>query len=98
MHFIYIDLITLIVFLSISRDNSLRDCLNFCPPLCNSEVKWSTGHKALGSLITSANFSNNLIAKINDLSNHTFLEFLLLSKNQIEKIEGVSNLKNLKVN
>jgi hypothetical protein len=49
-------------------------------------------------MLTAANMSHNAIEVIADLSHHPFLECLILSHNMISKIEGVINLRFLKVN
>jgi Leucine-rich repeat (LRR) protein len=49
-------------------------------------------------MLTLANLSFNAIQTISDLSNHRFLECLLLANNRITKIEGLSNLRFLQVN
>lgn len=80
-----------------ARDNQIDKCLDFCPPFCEKDNAWSSGHQAVGSLLSSADLRNNKIADIGDISRHTYLEILLLGKNLISKIDGVSCLMNLKV-
>ena len=82
----------------ISSDNEIESCLQFGPPLCESGNAWSGGgHQALGSMLNSADLRNNRISKIGDISHHKLLEFLLLGRNFISKIEGISTLRHLKV-
>ena len=80
-----------------ASDNRIESCLDFAPPLCTSENAWSSGHRAVGSLLSSVDLRGNAIAQINDLSRHKLIEVLLLGRNFISKIEGLSNLSNLKV-
>jgi Leucine-rich repeat (LRR) protein len=81
----------------VANDNQIEDCLKFAPPLCTPQNAWSTGQQAIGSVLTSVDLRNNKILKINNLSDHRFLEFLLLSGNMISQIEGLMNLAYLKV-
>ena len=80
-----------------AQSNQIDKCLAFCPPLCRKDNAWSTGHQAVGSMLSSVDLSDNRIAGIGDLSNHRYLEILLLGKNVISKIDGVGTLLNLKV-
>jgi Leucine-rich repeat (LRR) protein len=80
-----------------ASDNALTECLDFSPPKCDETKSWSTGKHAIGSMLTLANLSSNKITSIRDLSDHPFLECLLLGKNSITKISGISSLKYLKV-
>lgn len=88
--------LTTLVELNASH-NSIRTCLNFTAPLCNSTHAWRDGHKAVGSLLTKADLSHNKIERLSDLSDHKFLESLLLSHNSISDIGGMHNLKYLQV-
>ena len=81
----------------IARKNCIRKCLSFSPPLCTTQNSWATGHKAVGSLLTCVDLTENLIEDIVDISDHRFLEILLLSRNQICSIRGLSTLRYLKV-
>lgn len=80
-----------------AQSNQIDKCLAFSPPLCRKDNAWSTGHQAVGSMLSSVDLSDNRIAGIGDLSNHRYLEILLLGKNVISKIDGVGTLLNLKV-
>jgi len=80
-----------------ANENQIDKCLDFSPPFCRKDNAWSSGHQAIGSLLSSADLSDNKIAEIGDISRHKYLEILLLSKNLITKIAGVSTLMNLKV-
>jgi hypothetical protein len=80
-----------------ASNNQINSCLDFGPPLCTAEKAWSSGHQAIGSLMTSADLQKNCIEKIDDLCRHKFLEILLLGSNMIAKIEGLKTLVNLKV-
>ena len=78
-------------------ENKITSCLQYQPQLCNSQKYWASGNHAIGSMLTLANLSFNLIEEIADLSHHPFLECLLLNNNKIKKISGLQNLKHLKV-
>ena len=80
-----------------AQSNQIDKCLAFSPPLCRKDNAWSTGHQAVGSMLSSVDLSDNRIAGIGDLLNHRYLEILLLGKNVISKIDGVGTLLNLKV-
>jgi internalin A len=80
-----------------ASSNEIDECLTFNPPYCNDDNRWSTGHDACGSMLTLANLNSNKITKIKDLSNHSFLECLLLSKNMIRSITGLEKLQYLQV-
>ncbi len=80
-----------------ARHNQLVHCLDFLPPLCNEENAWSDGKQAVGSMLTLADLCNNRISKLQDLSDHRFLECLLLAHNKIQTISGLHNLKYLQV-
>ena len=80
-----------------SSNNNIKDCISFSPKLCTSENAWSSGDKAIGSILSFVNLNYNKIEKIGDLSHHKLIEILLLSRNSIYNIEGISNLKYLKV-
>jgi hypothetical protein len=77
--------------------NLITECLDFAPAKCDETNRWSTGHHSIGSMLTLANVCQNQIAHIRDMSDHPFLECLLLKKNMIEKITGLSSLRYLKV-
>jgi hypothetical protein len=76
-----------------ARNNKLTECLNFYPPHCKESQSWPEGEKAIGSMLTLVDLSQNSIRRIGDLSKHRFLECLLLSKNQLGWIEGLYNLR-----
>lgn len=80
-----------------SRHNKLKECLEFCAPLCSSDRSWISGHNAAGSLLTLADLSHNQIQHLRDLSRHQFLERLILNNNSISRIEGLHGLKYLQV-
>ena len=79
--------------------NRITECLNFCPPKCSEKDGniWSSGHQAVGSLLTAADLSHNSISAIRNLEKHDFLELLSLQNNMISRIEGLDSLKFLKV-
>ena len=77
--------------------NNIRQCLNFSPPKCTYEKSWSSGAKAVGSMLVRADLSNNIISELDNLDHHPFLECLLLSRNTISNINGLDNLRYLKV-
>ena len=88
--------LTTLVELKASHNN-LKSCLNFAAPLCNASHAWREGHKAVGSLLTIADLSYNKIDRLPNLSEHLFLEQLLLSHNAINEINGLSGLSYLQV-
>jgi len=64
-------------------DNALTSCLDFCPPHCTATHAWSTGHKAVGSMLTVANAAGSRIADRGEArtglaARHPFLECLVL--------------------
>lgn len=77
--------------------NKLRSCLDFAPKRCTTATAWSTGQKAVGSMLTVADVSENCIANMDDLTPHQFLECLMLRGNIISKISGLQNLRYLQV-
>lgn len=77
--------------------NELLECLDFCPPHCTKDNAWSTGHKAIGSMLTLANLSSNKISNMDNVYKHPFLECLLLSSNKITRTIGLESLKFLSV-
>ena len=79
------------------RHNKLKSCLDFAPQRCTSSSAWSSGQKAVGSMLTVAILSNNRISDMGDLTAHEFLECLVLSENLITKITGLQNLQYLQV-
>ena len=79
------------------RNNKLHTCLDFAPQRCTSSSAWSSGQKAVGSMLTVAILSNNRISDMGDLTAHEFLECLVLSENLITKICGLHNLQYLQV-
>lgn len=87
-----------LVQLNASR-NCLTECLDFCPPRCTDDDAWSSGDKAVGSMLTLANLSFNKISELvpGHLGAHPFLETLLLSHNHLDKIQGLQSLKFLQV-
>lgn len=80
-----------------ARGNKLSQCLNFAPPKCTADNSWSSGHKAMGSMLVRADLSNNEIHQLDDLAHHPFLECLLLSMNRISAINGLQSLRYLQV-
>ena len=88
-----------LIFVYYYSNNRIKKCLDFCPPKCNENEGniWSTGHQAVGSLLTAADLSYNSITCISNLERHTFLELLSLQNNLITCIEGLNSLKYLKV-
>jgi Leucine-rich repeat (LRR) protein len=78
-------------------NNKLKECLDFSLNLCSKENAWSDGDSSIGSMLTNANLSFNSISKLNSLSNHPFLEVLVLNNNCIDSISGISELKFLRV-
>lgn len=91
--YIYIEVVCHVTHRS---KNCLTKCLDYAPPLCLDDA-WSTGHTAVGSLLVSADLSQNYIADIGDLSHHPNLECLLLGANSISTISGLSKLSHLQV-
>lgn len=87
-----------LVQLDASR-NCLTECLDFCPPRCTDDNAWSSGDKAVGSMLTLANLSFNKISELGPghLGAHPFLETLLLSHNHLDKIQGLQSLQFLQV-
>jgi len=77
--------------------NQIVECLEFGAPLCSPKQAWITGHNAAGSLLTIADFSENQIECLRDLSHHQFLEQLRLHHNRISFIEGLHGLRYLQV-
>jgi Leucine-rich repeat (LRR) protein len=61
------------------------------------EHSWDNGHNSAGSMLTSADLSDNNVKLISDLSDHRFLEKLHLQRNEISCIQGLLNLKYLQV-
>jgi Leucine-rich repeat (LRR) protein len=86
-----------LICLMLSRNNRIQECLQYFPSLCNEKNSWQDGHNAVGSMLTLVDLCENQIHKLKDLSHHPFLECLLLSKNQIKKIEGIKSLSFLQV-
>lgn len=78
-----------------ARGNMLTECLDFRPALCSEEESWSTGHQAVGSMLTLADLRENQISCLHELADHFFLECLLLANNQISVIKGISKLRYL---
>lgn len=78
-------------------NNKIASLENFAPPLCSFSNSWSTGNKAIGSVLIYANFSNNKISSLDGMSSHPFIECLLLAHNEIASMEGIGPLKNLQV-
>jgi len=83
-------------------DNALTSCLDFCPPHCTATHAWSTGHKAVGSMLTVANAAGNRIADMGEArtglaARHPFLECLVLRGNRIERVTGLAGLRFLQV-
>lgn len=80
-----------------ASENELTTCLDFTVPRCSYDSAWATGHTAVGSMLTLADLSNNKITELRDLSDHIFLECLLLNNNYISLIKGLDNLQFLQV-
>jgi hypothetical protein len=80
-----------------ARGNRLTSCLDFAPAKCDKGNAWPTGQQSAGSMLTLADLGDNQIESIQDLAKHQFLECLLLSKNSISVISGLSSLRFLKV-
>lgn len=81
----------------VARNNRVSRCVGFFPKCCRPGNAWSTGDKAIGSILSSLDLGNNLISVIDGLDEHVFIEVLLLGKNLISKIDGLQALKNLRV-
>lgn len=77
--------------------NRIKECLEFGAPLCSFNSSWNSGHNAVGSLLTLADLSDNQIENLRDLSNHQFLECLILHHNNLSSINGLHGLKYLQV-
>jgi len=75
--------------------NQLKEVLDYDVNVCSSANSWEEGDNAMGSLLSSANFSNNAISRVRDLSDHQYLLHLDLSSNQIAQITGLEGLKML---
>ena len=75
----------------------LSECLDFSAPHCNPNHAWEEGHHSAGSLLTLADLSQNSIEELRDLSDHRFLERLILHNNKISSIKGLHGLKFLQV-
>jgi Leucine-rich repeat (LRR) protein len=65
--------------------------------LCSADSAWEGGHRSPGSLLTTADLSHNAINRLRELSDHRFLEQLILHHNRISVIEGLSGLRFLQV-
>lgn len=78
-----------------ARGNALGECLDYSPACCQAEHSWATGQDAVGSMLTLADLRENQIESLRDLSDHFYLECLLLSQNQIKVIDGLSKLRYL---
>lgn len=77
--------------------NKLTDCLNFAPARCTIDNAWASGNNAVGSMLTLANLSYNEIELLENLSDHVFLECLLLNHNRITSTIGLKDLRLLQV-
>lgn len=71
-----------------ARGNNLTECLDFTTPWCNAETSWEDGNQAVGSMLALADLRENQIKAIRDLSDHHYLECLLLGHNKISSIGG----------
>lgn len=81
-----------------ASNNNIKKCVDFFPPLCNSDSAFSSGHHAIGSMLTLLNLSSNQITSLSHtLMEHRFLEILILANNKIEKIKNINYLQYLKV-
>lgn len=80
-----------------ARNNKITKCLNFAPPKCTPDNSWSSGDKAIGSMLVRADLSFNEIQHLDDLAHHPFLECLLLINNKITAINGLQSLRYLQV-
>eukprot|EP01038_Epipyxis_sp_PR26KG_P012929 gene12929-17330_t len=87
---------TSLIFLNASHNN-ISECLEFYPKHCNHDNAWSSGHHAVGSMLTIVDLSSNKIQAMRDMSRHRFLETLILNKNQISTIQGIHTLRFLKI-
>lgn len=67
-------------------NNKIKRCLNFKLAKCSKDSAWPTGHTSIGSMLTNANLSHNDIDRLDDLSDHPFLEVLMLGSNRISCI------------
>lgn len=85
------------LYISWYSGNQITECLDFAPPKCDERNHWAGGQNAIGSMLTLANMCQNRIAFIRDLSDHPFLECLLLKRNLIPCITGLQSLKYLRV-
>ena len=83
--------------MNLSRRNKIKSCLEFSPKKCTEVHAWSTGHRAIGSMLTTADLSENEIQEFSDLSHHRYLESLILHSNKIQEIQGLSKLQYLQV-
>uniref|UniRef100_K3WAN5 U2A'/phosphoprotein 32 family A C-terminal domain-containing protein n=1 Tax=Globisporangium ultimum (strain ATCC 200006 / CBS 805.95 / DAOM BR144) TaxID=431595 RepID=K3WAN5_GLOUD len=81
-----------------ASNNHLSQVLDFDTPKCTYANAWVNGGKWIGSLLRRANLCSNRIERIRDLTNsHPFLQELYLAHNNIMTIEGVSQLRFLRV-
>jgi hypothetical protein len=77
--------------------NEIPTLRNFAPPLCSKENSWADGKQSVGSMLIYANLANNKISDLEGISDHPFLECLLLGHNAISSMEGLMPLRNLQV-
>ena len=99
-----LDKLSYLTQLDLSNNDLDGNCLDFMPLKCsshnnNNNYENLNKYNNIGSILTSCNLNNNNITSIENLDErHPYLEFLLLSKNQLNNINiGLNSLSFLKV-
>lgn len=80
----------------ILRGNRVKRLPQIFAPRCGPATATADGDGRVGSVLRSADFSENEVSEVTSLRHHQFLEELYLQQNRLERISGLEGLRFLR--